>query len=657
MDSQASTAQSGSYFKLYLSGTLGVIVFLGFLIGRVLLEPAQFALEFNPYAVASAVAVIATLGVLTLVLRQGTNAEANGWFVMYTLAALATGVAEFFMRSSVHPVGAVFWEQLIGVGMALAPVALFLFVLAYTQGTALRHVFVAPMLILTAVLVAFMYGNNDLIFGSNPTEAVRYLWSWATLPGPWFPLDLAWIFTLFLIAMVLLFRFYRTTHSPLLKRQSWYFFWVFVIPFTAGAIMDGLLPLIGIVNLPNVAVFVNAVAVVLIYRGVRKYRLLQVDPTTMAQNILRTMREAVVVARSDLRLEFTNQEAEKLLGVSIGKRERTLDSLFPKSTWTQIEDHLHNGTPLSNEIGQLNAYTSNGTTIPIQVSTSTIMEGKDYQAYILVLSDIRQITASYKTIERIVEQRTKELQEAQDRLQAEDRLKREFIALSSHNLGTPLSIMQGSVQLIKTAEDASQREQLLHMLENGIKRLAEFVDEMSAISTLESGGQLDAKPITVGSVVEPLMEETAAFSSAKRLAFRTELDNADATINGNQLWLRSCIRNLLDNALKFTEKGSIALTTKTADGFAEISVSDTGIGIEKAELPLLFTKFHRGTDFERYDYDGEGLGLYLTKLIVEQHGGRITVESQLGKGSTFTVHLPLHDPRNDAKKPETMPKK
>jgi PAS domain S-box-containing protein len=645
MDSQASTAPSGSYFKLYLSGTIGIVVFIGFLLARVLEEPGRFSLAFNPFAIASAIAIILTVSILGLALKQGTRSEANTWFAMYTLAALIGAIGEFFMRSSADAVGAIFWGQILGLGMAMAPVGMFLFVLAYTQGTALRHTFVAPMLILTGTLVAFMYGNNGLIFSISLDDVFRSVTHLATPTGPWFALDLAWIFSLFAIAITILFRFYKTTHNPLLKSQAFYFFWVFTIPFGAGAVIDGVLPLAGVHDWPNVAVFVNAVTAVLVYRGARAYHLLQVDPTILSQNILRTMREAVVVAGSDLRLQFVNQEAETLLGVSAGNNERTLDTLFPKDTWTKIEDHLRNGTPLGAEIGQLNAVLSDGRTIPVQVSASTIVEGSDYQAYIVVLSDIRQITASYKTIESIVEQRTKELQEAQDRLKAEDRLKREFIALSSHNLGTPLSIMQGSVQLIKTTEDPGQREQLLRMLENGIKRLAEFVDEMSAISTLESGGQLDARPITVTSIVEPLIEETAAFSSAKRIAFKTQLHNADVVVNGNQLWLRSCIRNLLDNALKFTEKGTITLTTKVTGNFAQISIADTGIGIEKGELPLLFTKFHRGTDFERYDYDGEGLGLYLTKLIVEQHGGRIQVKSELGKGSSFTVFLPLHKPR------------
>lgn len=633
-----------SHFKLYLSGAIGIIVFIGFLIGRIAEEPSQFGLELNPLALPSGIAVVLTLSIILLTLKQGTRSEANAWFMLYSLAAFIAASGELLMRSSAQPEGSIFWGQITGLGIALTPVALFLFVLAYTQGTALRHTFVAPMLILTGTLVGFTYGNSGLIFSTEASEAIRTLTHWSTPAGPWFALDLAWIFTLFILSIALLYYFYRTSSNPLLKKQSWYFFWVFVIPFSVGAVIDGLLPLFGWQHVPALAVFVHAVTAVLVYRGVRMYHLLRIDPATLAQNILQTMREAVIVARSDLRVEFVNQEAKKLLHIPDTEQERTLDHFFPAQTWSQLRKHLQDGTALNTEIGALHAYGSEGGMIPIQVTTSTVREGKNYLAYILVITDIRQITSSYKTIEHIVEERTRELKTAQDQVRAEDRLKREFIALSSHNLGTPLSIMQSSIHLIKATDDSGQRDQLLRMLENGVRRLAEFVDEMSAISTLESGGKLDARPISLGSIVEPLIDEAQAFSSAKRLTFKANLKNTDAMIQGNQLWLRSCVRNLLDNALKFTSEGHITLTTRTTATTAQIMVHDTGIGIKKSELSLLFIKFHRATDFERYDYEGRGLGLYLTKLIVEQHGGRITVKSELGKGSTFTVHMPLLHP-------------
>jgi signal transduction histidine kinase len=98
--------------------------------------------------------------------------------------------------------------------------------------------------------------------------------------------------------------------------------------------------------------------------------------------------------------------------------------------------------------------------------------------------------------------------------------------------------------------------------------------------------------------------------------------------------------NLLENAFKFTKEGSVTFKATADDKFVTLQVIDTGIGIAAEEIPKLFTKFHRGTSLMRYDYEGTGIGLYLTKLIIDNHQGTIDVESHEGKGTTFTIKLP-----------------
>jgi signal transduction histidine kinase len=110
----------------------------------------------------------------------------------------------------------------------------------------------------------------------------------------------------------------------------------------------------------------------------------------------------------------------------------------------------------------------------------------------------------------------------------------------------------------------------------------------------------------------------------------------------SQANMRSALGNVIDNAIKFTKEGrSVHVSSKIEDGKLVFSVADTGIGIQPDEIPKLFTKFHRGTSTLTYDYEGAGVGLYLTKLIVGEHGGQITVNSEAGQGSTFIVYLPL----------------
>lgn len=106
--------------------------------------------------------------------------------------------------------------------------------------------------------------------------------------------------------------------------------------------------------------------------------------------------------------------------------------------------------------------------------------------------------------------------------------------------------------------------------------------------------------------------------------------------------MRSALGNLVDNAIKFTkDNGSVKVNARVNDGQFILTVTDTGAGIKSEEIPKLFTKFHRSTSESSYDYEGAGLGLYLSKLIIEQHGGKIDVKSELDKGSTFTVYLPI----------------
>ena len=113
-------------------------------------------------------------------------------------------------------------------------------------------------------------------------------------------------------------------------------------------------------------------------------------------------------------------------------------------------------------------------------------------------------------------------------------------------------------------------------------------------------------------------------------------------IKASQGHLSSAIWNLLNNAYKFTPAGGrISLRVTDQDNWLRIEVADTGIGISDEEKPRVFTKFHRSTGALEYDYEGTGIGLYITKLVIEQHGGTIDFTSQLGKGTSFVIKLPL----------------
>ncbi len=240
------------------------------------------------------------------------------------------------------------------------------------------------------------------------------------------------------------------------------------------------------------------------------------------------------------------------------------------------------------------------------------------------------------------------------KLQETDQLKSEFLMIISHNLRTPLTVIEGYLDTIKNVkmspEEVSEQLQVIY---SNVRRLDHFAEDALIISSFEEHQTaLRLAPLEIAPVIKAVAEEFGVIAKQKRIDFSLDI-NSSAWVKGSKPYLHSVIWNLLDNAYKFTkEGGKVSLMAETIGSEVEIRVRDTGIGIAEGEVPKLFTKFHRGTTTLAYNYEGTGIGLYLTKLIVDQHGGRIDVNTQEGSGSTFTIHLPIvaaPDTSKDAK--------
>jgi signal transduction histidine kinase len=261
---------------------------------------------------------------------------------------------------------------------------------------------------------------------------------------------------------------------------------------------------------------------------------------------------------------------------------------------------------------------------------------------------MRSLKQEKQTLEQRVVERTQALHDALIAAQAASRAKSEFLATISHELRTPLTRVIGmSDTLLRwpLGELSQRQRQYLQIIHDSGEHLLELINDILELSELEAGkAVLNISEFSLAAIAEGCLRSLS--EKAKHQAVTLTLDlkteptfrlHADPQRVGQILW------NLLSNAIKFTpEGGQVILRVWSENGTAVLQVEDTGIGISQEHLPLLFEKFQQLDTPYRRRYSGTGLGLALTKQLVELHRGRIEVESTLGMGSIFTAWLPLN---------------
>jgi two-component system, OmpR family, phosphate regulon sensor histidine kinase PhoR len=228
-----------------------------------------------------------------------------------------------------------------------------------------------------------------------------------------------------------------------------------------------------------------------------------------------------------------------------------------------------------------------------------------------------------------------------DKLKQLEKMKNEFLMIISHNLRTPLAVIENYLELINKSAD-QQFKKLLEPIRASVIRLHGFAEDIITVSEMEASYnplKLTLQPIK--GLLDSVSKEFSDQARQKNISFEAKIET-NCNVLLNQPGLRNALWNLLDNAYKFTLQGGKIVLNATDDGRnVHISVSDNGPGIKTEEINKLFTKFHRGSSTLRYDYEGSGIGLYLSRIIINQHQGDISVNSTEGKGAVFTITLPV----------------
>jgi len=220
---------------------------------------------------------------------------------------------------------------------------------------------------------------------------------------------------------------------------------------------------------------------------------------------------------------------------------------------------------------------------------------------------------------------------------------RQFSDDASHELRTPLAIMRAELENSLAGNASAQKlRRIVASTLDEVIRMSEIVESLLILSRIDRGTiELPREQVKLDEMIYSLYQETIILA-AQRLITVVLRGAANVTVYGDPLQLRQLFLNLIDNAIKYNhEHGKIYLSLERGDGFAIVTVQDTGVGIAEEDLHRVFDRFYRGEIGRSRDPQGIGLGLSIARWIAEAHGGKIEVSSEPGKGTTFKVLLPV----------------
>jgi len=329
--------------------------------------------------------------------------------------------------------------------------------------------------------------------------------------------------------------------------------------------------------------------------------------------ILASTADAILVTDQNHRLLLINPAAQRLLGVDEANYGRPLEDLTMPVTLKQalLSTEADQGTQTVEVAFADNRIFSAGLA-PIYTAEGRML-GK-----VAVLRDVTHF---------------KEL----------DEMKSDFVATVSHDLRAPLTFIRGYATMLTMVGELNDRQsQYVERILEGIDQMSALISDLLNLRRIEAGVGIRQEPCRLGLILVEAVDAMRARAAGKGLTLRLDSAEGSPLVIGDRTLLRQAISNLVDNAIKYTPAGGqVKVGVRVSPPEAIVYVSDTGIGISLEDQARLFEKFHRIKRRETADIPGTGLGLALVKSIVERMKGRIWVESELNRGSTFYIALPL----------------
>ncbi len=257
--------------------------------------------------------------------------------------------------------------------------------------------------------------------------------------------------------------------------------------------------------------------------------------------------------------------------------------------------------------------------------------------------EVEEVAKSISSMVNTLRKMNIELKKAYNKLMELDFLKASIIANVSHELKTPISVIKTLTEIIMEEEKDKNKLEDFRVLKRNIKRLSDLVEDLILISRIAAGkSNLNLEKVNIEEIIKEVILEKEKFAKRRNIEINIEVEPVEIVCDRNLLY--RALLNLVDNAIKFNkEKGKIFIKAFKDNGCITIEIKDTGIGIPKDKINAIFEPLIQLDPSIRRKYGGTGLGLALVKRVIEMHKGSISVESELDRGTKFTIKLPLSE--------------
>jgi len=719
--------------------------------------------HYNPFAMLSALSAVAGMVAFILILKVKQYSVVLMWFSAFLLSIISWAIGEALLRLSATPATAVFWAPLATPGSTFTSVSLYMFVLSYVNPRQSLRPYVLPFFVTVSSLFVYLDSYSSLITSYSVRDMHLKPWGYVPTNGSAYILIAMWATLSATAAFVLLYRFRKRAIDPVIRQQTKLFLIAIALPIVGGAITDGLLSALNIEVVPSLAIILLTVMSLIMCYGIVRYQLFSFSPAVIADRILGTMNEAVIGIRPDFYMSYVNKGAEQLFNLPAEQlTNMPLYTFFAKQLATEAALHDRIEQTLGDSgfavIESLELRIPNKSATVVKASITKIDTKRQSDGYLVVMTDITELTNAAALVERQVQVRTHQLHEEQAKLRASieslplgfmfvdaknqvlaqnkalhvifsqteaisvqqlqeltpkvdfvtqleavrktgqpveldevamagkvlrlyiapvamveqgsrtaigcvilvqditeekvvARSRDEFFSIASHELRTPLTAIMGNTNIIMSyfkdrLSDQPELSDMISDIHDSSTRLIEIVNDFLDASRIEQGKMsFSFEALDMGEIVQSVFADMQAIADQKKLSLVFE----EKTKPLPKVWadknrLTQIVYNLVGNAVKFTETGSVTASIATEDERVILRVTDTGHGISMENQKLLFHKFQQASDsiLTRDDTRGTGLGLYISNLIAKSmHGELILEHSEERKGSTFLVGIPV----------------